>query len=140
MCIGESDHFGVGKGAVSGFDDVYPNSDESSCLGFEDCRPEGATSLSGDVGQCELDDESHTIGRRHDRVLLPTRKTDGPGWEAKGGRGGEPRRHDGSESFNASRFFVTMASPFFVETSMPVAQTVRHSSNRSSFWRDCASP
>ncbi len=35
----------------------------------------------------------------------------------------------GSIPFSISRFFVTMASPLLVETSMPVAQTARHSSS-----------
>jgi hypothetical protein len=44
----------------------------------------------------------------------------------------------GSEPFKSSKFFVTIASPFFVDTSMPVAQTVRHSSIRPSLWSDWA--
>lgn len=44
----------------------------------------------------------------------------------------------GSELFSISRFFVTIASPFFVDTSMPVTDTARHSSIRPSLCSDCA--
>jgi hypothetical protein len=40
--------------------------------------------------------------------------------------------------FSISRLFVTIISPFVVEMSMPVVQTVRHSSIRPSFSSDCA--
>ena len=44
----------------------------------------------------------------------------------------------GKEPLSTSRFFVTIASPFFVDTSIPVAQTVRHSSIRPSLNSDWA--
>ena len=108
-----------------------PDGDESPRLGFEHCRTKRSTSLRRDIGQRESDDKLHTITSRYHGLLLASRSTDGPRRKVKGRSGRDAGFHDGSESFNASRFFVTMASPFFVDMSMPVAQTARHSSRHS---------
>ena len=50
----------------------------------------------------------------------------------------EVETYDGNEPLSSSKFFVTIASPFFVDTSIPVAQTVRHSSIRPSLCSDWA--
>ena len=136
MCIRERHHFGMGEGTVGGLDDVDADGDESSRPGFEHCRAERSTRLRCDIGQRESDDELHAISSRYNGFMLETNNTEGPRWKGKGRSGRAAGSHDGSASFNVSRFFVTMASPFFVETSMPVAQTVRHSSRRPSFWSD----
>jgi len=136
MGIRERHHFGMGEGTVGGLNDVEPNGDESSRLGFEHGCAERSTGLRCDVGQRKSDDELHAIMSRSNGLLPAPCNMAGPRRKVKGRSGRTAGFHDGSESFNASRFFVTMASPFFVETSMPVAQTVRHSSRRPSFWSD----
>lgn len=59
--IGEGHHFGVGKRTVGGLDDVDADGDESSRPSFKHRSTEGSTGPSGNVGECKLDDELHTI-------------------------------------------------------------------------------
>ncbi len=124
MRICQCYHFSVGERTIGGFDDVYTEGDESSRQGFEYGGTERSSALSGGVGTRELNDEPHAIASCHNRLLSAAQDPDGPRRKLKRGCGWETGFHDGSESFNASRFFVTMASPFLVETSMPVAHTV----------------
>lgn len=106
---------------------------------FENCGAEGAACSSCHIGCGQLDGKTHAPFVREERTLLAPRQLDGPLWQSEGGSGRATGAHDGTELFIASRFFVTIASPFFVETSMPVAMTVRHSSRQLSLWSDCAS-
>ena len=64
MCIRERHHFGMGQGTVGGLDDVDPDGDESSRLGFEHSCAERSTGLRCDIGQRKSDDELHAIMSR----------------------------------------------------------------------------
>lgn len=136
VCIRERHHLSVGEGTVGGFHDIYPDSDWSACVRLKYGSSEWPTGSSGDVREGELDHESHAFSSRCKRHLPAARDADSPRWKAKEKAGRETRPHDGSDCFNASRFLVTMASPFFVDTSIPMAQTVRHSSRPPSLWSD----
>jgi len=138
LCVGEGYHFGVGMRTVRRHDEIHPNGYEPAGCGFEHGGAEGSAGFQLDIGQRQLYDEAHTVASGQDGPLLAMRETDGPRWKTKGRRRRESWLHNGNESFSASRFFVTMASPFFVDTSMPVAQTVRHSSIRPSLCSDWA--
>ena len=98
--------------------------------------PKGPPVFAVTLVRRESDDELHAITSRYNGLLLASRSTAGPRRKVKGRSGRDAGFHDGSESFNASRFFVTMASPFFVDMSMPVAQTARHSSRHPILWSD----
>lgn len=61
VSIREGHHFGVGKRTVGGLDDVDADGDESSRPGVKHRSAEGPAGPSGNVGECKLDDELHTI-------------------------------------------------------------------------------
>jgi hypothetical protein len=87
VCVGQSHYFSVGERTVGGFHDIHPDGNEPACVRFEYGSAEGSTGSSRDVAQGELDDESHAIASRHDRLLPVAQQSDGPGWKAKGRSG-----------------------------------------------------
>lgn len=83
VCIRKRYHFCVGEGTVGGFDDIYPDSDESACLSLQYRSSEWPTGSSSDVREGELDHESHAISGRYNRLLLAARERASPRWKAK---------------------------------------------------------
>lgn len=136
--VGKGHQFGMGKRAVGQDDQVYSDRDQPSRPGFKDGRGERTACSVRHVPRCQFDHKSHAVFIRMEEAAHLLCHAGGPPRQPEGRRK-TTLRHDGREPFKASRFLVTMRSPFLEETSMPVAMTVRHSSSRFKAWSDWAS-
>lgn len=136
--VGEGNHFCMRMRAMTGLDEIDADRYQPPVGTLEHGGAEGAAGSSRHIRRGQLDGKPHAAFFRQERGVPAPSQSDGPLWKPEGGGGRAARCHDGSELFIASKFFVTIASPFFVETSMPVTMTVRHSSSWFKVRSDCA--
>ncbi len=128
--VGKGHQLGMGKRAGHCDDEVRSDRDQPSRPRFEDGRGEGAAASPRNVCPGHADDKLHAVFIRPERPVRLPHKAGRPSRQAERMREETTLRHDGRAPFKASKFLVTMRSPFWEETSMPVVMTVRHSSSR----------
>lgn len=133
--VGKGHQLRVSQRAGSQDDEIHADRDQPPCPCFKDGRGEWTARSSRYVHRGQFDHKSHAVVIRTEGAVHPLCHAGGPPRQSEGRRE-TTLHHDGREPFKASRFLVTMRSPFLEETSMPVAMTVRHSSSRFKAWSD----
>lgn len=137
--VGKGHQFRVSQRAGGQNDQVDSDGDQPSCPSFKDGRGEWTARSVRHICRGQFDHKSHAILIGTKRPVRLLHEASRPSGQAERKWRETAMSHDGKVSFKASKFLVTMRSPFFKETSMPVVMTARHSSSRFKAWSDWAS-
>jgi hypothetical protein len=128
--VGKGHHFRVSQRAGGQNNQVNSDRDQPPRPGFKDGRGERTARSVRHICRGQFDHKPHAIFIGTERSVRLLHEASRPLGQAERKWGETAMSHDGRVSCKVSKFLVTMRSPFFKETSMPVAMTVRHSSSR----------